>query len=416
MFWSWSSNAIGSEWNDQPGRVRSRLASCRSRQTTVCPWLRYVVFGEVPNPLGRSFSVNSRLRGETIGRRLLRDETWATARTRLVRESAQALAAIHQIPQAELAPTAIPSEPDPLGALFETYVATGDAHPTLDLAFRWLDLNRPPPEPLCLVHGDFRLGNLLFAPTGLAAALDWESTHIGHPGEDLGWLCVRAWRFGGAHPVAGRWVLRPTARRVRGRGRHRHDQAVTALVGSVRNAPLGGRVPRARRRLPSRADPVARDGGYRKACCGERVRPVEAAEMTELPRRRNQPFDAPDAAALISAVREYLHDDLLPRTSGPDRWILRVAANALAIAEREIDMAPEIRRAHESRLRALGVADDVALSERIRGGDFDHRIDELVSHLSESVSDSLSVANPGYVGRARTLCDQEPRSSAVLGP
>ncbi|MCU1367132.1 MAG: putative phosphotransferase, partial [Ilumatobacteraceae bacterium] len=35
------------------------------------------------------------------------------------------------------------------------------------------------------------------------AVLDWELAHIGDPLEDLGWLCVRAWRFGSAKPVAG---------------------------------------------------------------------------------------------------------------------------------------------------------------------------------------------------------------------
>ena len=33
--------------------------------------------------------------------------------------------------------------------------------------------------------------------------LDWELTHAGNPAEDLGWLCVKAWRFGGGPPVAG---------------------------------------------------------------------------------------------------------------------------------------------------------------------------------------------------------------------
>ena len=33
--------------------------------------------------------------------------------------------------------------------------------------------------------------------------LDWELVHIGDPMEDLGWLCVKAWRFGSHRPVAG---------------------------------------------------------------------------------------------------------------------------------------------------------------------------------------------------------------------
>ena len=37
----------------------------------------------------------------------------------------------------------------------------------------------------------------------LAAVLDWELAHVGDPMEDLGWLSVKAWRFGGDKPVAG---------------------------------------------------------------------------------------------------------------------------------------------------------------------------------------------------------------------
>jgi aminoglycoside phosphotransferase (APT) family kinase protein len=54
-----------------------------------------------------------------------------------------------------------------------------------------------------VVHGDFRNGNLVVGPDGVRAVLDWELVHVGDPMEDLGWLCTRAWRFGGAPPVGG---------------------------------------------------------------------------------------------------------------------------------------------------------------------------------------------------------------------
>jgi aminoglycoside phosphotransferase (APT) family kinase protein len=79
----------------------------------------------------------------------------------------------------------------------------GEPHPVFEIAFRWLDAHRPAHARQTLVHGDFRLGNVLVGSQGLAAVLDWELAHVGDPMEDLGWLCVRAWRFGGAHPVAG---------------------------------------------------------------------------------------------------------------------------------------------------------------------------------------------------------------------
>ena len=63
---------------------------------------------------------------------------------------------------------------------------------------------RRPPRPR-LVHGDFRLGNLIVDEHGLAAVIDWELCHAGDPAEDLAWLCIRSWRFGNDDlPVAGR--------------------------------------------------------------------------------------------------------------------------------------------------------------------------------------------------------------------
>jgi aminoglycoside phosphotransferase (APT) family kinase protein len=38
---------------------------------------------------------------------------------------------------------------------------------------------------------------------GLVAVLDWELAHLGDPIEDIGWLCTRAWRFGGSGEVGG---------------------------------------------------------------------------------------------------------------------------------------------------------------------------------------------------------------------
>ena len=53
------------------------------------------------------------------------------------------------------------------------------------------------------MHGDFRNGNLIVGADGLRAVIDWELAHAGDPMEDLGWLCVKSWRFGGAQPVGG---------------------------------------------------------------------------------------------------------------------------------------------------------------------------------------------------------------------
>ena len=69
---------------------------------------------------------------------------------------------------------------------------------------RWLRANSPGPAEPRLVHGDFRLGNFIVDEDGLAAVIDWELAHLGDPAEDIGWLCIRSWRFGNDdRPVAG---------------------------------------------------------------------------------------------------------------------------------------------------------------------------------------------------------------------
>src|SRR5262249_60595154 len=74
--------------------------------------------------------------------------------------------------------------------------ALGEPHPALELALRWLWQHAPAGGATVLVHGDFRLGNLMVGPEGLRGVFDWEFAHVGDPAEDLAWPCVRSWRFG----------------------------------------------------------------------------------------------------------------------------------------------------------------------------------------------------------------------------
>jgi aminoglycoside phosphotransferase (APT) family kinase protein len=74
--------------------------------------------------------------------------------------------------------------------------ALGEPHPALELAIRWLRPRAPASGRLVLVHGDFRVGNLMVGPSGLVGVFDWEFAHVGDPHEDLAWPCIRSWRFG----------------------------------------------------------------------------------------------------------------------------------------------------------------------------------------------------------------------------
>lgn len=159
-----------------------------------------VVISGAGTDLGASFVVTERVDGETIPRRILRDDTFASARPVLARQAGAALAAVHQI-DVERVP-ALPGE-DQVAQFRAILDLLGEPHPAFELGLRWLDENRPDGAAHTVVHGDFRLGNLIVGPEGLRAVLDWELSHLGDPLEDLGWFCVKAWRFGAEPPVAG---------------------------------------------------------------------------------------------------------------------------------------------------------------------------------------------------------------------
>ncbi len=165
---------------------------------------------EDPAVLGSAFFIMERVDGETLARRLLRDDAYARARELMPAQLAEILAKIHRIDPVEHKLNFL-AEPGDNAALTEVrrYEENFrrlalEPHPAFELAFRWL-LKRVPRTPRkTLVHGDYRIGNVIFGPEGVRSILDWELAHLGDPMEDVGWMCVRAWRFGNDQkPVGG---------------------------------------------------------------------------------------------------------------------------------------------------------------------------------------------------------------------
>jgi aminoglycoside phosphotransferase (APT) family kinase protein len=83
-----------------------------------------------------------------------------------------------------------PAGTDELADWHARYRALGVDSAAFEWAFRWLEENRPTPIVTTLVHGDFRLGNLMVDSGRVTGVLDWELSHVGDPREDLGWLCA----------------------------------------------------------------------------------------------------------------------------------------------------------------------------------------------------------------------------------
>jgi aminoglycoside phosphotransferase (APT) family kinase protein len=157
---------------------------------------------------GSAGMLMSFVEGTSVAPRILRRPELQEARTRLTAQLAEALARIHAIDPAELEGVLPDPGPDPALAQIDEWERQldeiGEPLPAVELGLRWLRANAPEPAEPRLVHGDFRLGNFIVDENGLAAVIDWELAHLGDPAEDIGWLCIRSWRFGNDdRPVAG---------------------------------------------------------------------------------------------------------------------------------------------------------------------------------------------------------------------
>jgi aminoglycoside phosphotransferase (APT) family kinase protein len=67
--------------------------------------------------------------------------------------------------------------------------------PEIDVLAKWLPNNLPEDIQTTVVHGDFRIGNLIFHPIEprVIGVLDWELSTLGHPMADLAHTCVYSW-------------------------------------------------------------------------------------------------------------------------------------------------------------------------------------------------------------------------------
>ncbi|QKG23210.1 phosphotransferase family protein [Actinomadura verrucosospora] len=356
-----------------------------------------------PDLAGTPFLIMERLAGETIPRRLLRDDAFAAVRPRLARDLGGVLARLHTMEPVPGLP-----DDDPLDAITAYYEAFDEPRPAVELALRWLGEHRPAASGRrAVVHGDFRNGNLMIAPDGVTGVLDWELTHLGDPAEDLGWLCVKAWRFGSPHPAggfgsredllagyAGAGGTPPTLEELRWWEvygtlrwtvlcRHQAERFLSGSDTSIEYAVLG-----------------------RKVCEQEHdmllalglTSPVTVADpLAAAPGAPSGPpaHDRPDAAALIDAAGAFLLE-----AEQPDerlRFHARVAASALRIARRELLLGEAHRAAHAARLRGLGCASDADLAAAVREGALDDRRDEVVAAIRALVIDKLTVANPRHL-------------------
>lgn len=327
--------------------------------------------------LGTAGLVMARIEGETLARKILRDDEFAVARKSLVGDLGRFLAGLHALDVAEC-PTA--REVDSMDQYWTSYQGVADTSAVFEKTYAWLMANKPERSATVLVHGDLRLGNIIVGPQGLSAVIDWELVHLGDPLEDLGWLCVKAWRFGEPLEVGGLGTIDELVAAYEEAGGRPVDrdalhwwlvqktlqwgigcmgQAAVHLNGMVRSHELAA---------------IGRRVAEQEWDLIELLAPAEwAAARAAAPPAvlDDEPglFGRPTAREILSAVQGYLTEDVMPGTKGQLSFHARVAANMLAIVERQLaqDTPP-------------------------------HAGDDWAS-LASAIRDKLAVANPKHLSR-----------------
>jgi aminoglycoside phosphotransferase (APT) family kinase protein len=148
--------------------------------------------------LGVPFVVMEHVSGHAISRTVPPELDQPAEHARIADELIDALAELHAIDVAT-GPLAQIGKPDGyLDRQLRRFSAIWDEIatrpiPDLDRVTTWLTEHRPQSTETTVVHGDYRLGNVLFAahpPARLTAVLDWEMATLGDPLADLGYLCA----------------------------------------------------------------------------------------------------------------------------------------------------------------------------------------------------------------------------------
>ncbi len=311
----------------------------------------------------------------------------------VIRDIARELVAVHRTDCSDLAvPEMDPAEA--LGELRQRFLAYGGDRPILALALSWLEANIPPPVAPRLVHGDFRLGNLMFEHGRLTGVLDWELAHQGDWHEDLAFGCMTVWRFSRPdRPGYGLTSIEELARAYEAAGGDTFDPARFRFwtiyrtfwwalgclqMGTFWRAGHDRSVERvvvARRTAEQELDLLLLLEDL--APDAERNRPLAPAPAPLEPGNGE-----PSAAEILTAVSEWLASDIKPLVSGRGKFDLAVARNALGIVVRELEQRPQ--------------AADAALAADLLSGKADLATPGLLARLRRMALAKLGSDMPKY--------------------
>lgn len=361
--------------------------------------------------LGTGF-VMARADGEALPYKLFKDPQYSDALPVFTQQCAEQLAKIHAMSADTLTqagvPLRAPTTAENVANLRTLLSAMEVDIPVFNLALHWLEQNTPDDAPATFLHGDFRMGNLLLDGQGISAVLDWELAHIGDPAEDLAWLCMPSWRFGHYHqPVGGVGQIDDLLRGY-------HAASGTAIDRARFNfwliyASLHWGIMTLRMTAIWRAGV---DRSVERALIGTRASEVEIdlLMMLEDEAGLRDPLDAafalpqarprgaePEAFELLSAMSQWITENIIPRQTGSDLFNARVAGNTLSIIQRMSEYGPDFETHQKARLAQLGVDHD-GLCAAVLAGEMDLTTPHLLTHLRLQALERLSIHQPRYAG------------------
>ncbi|AJA10412.1 aminoglycoside phosphotransferase [Sphingopyxis fribergensis] len=322
----------------------------------------------------------------------------------LLADLGRELARIHAIPAAAI-PDAIPlmNTVDALAELKARFLSYGGDRPLVALAIRWCEDHLPPPAEPVLVHGDYRMGNVMVDSDGLAAVLDWELAHRGDAHEDLAFGCMTVWRFGRIdQPVFGVGGLEDYFAAYEAAGGVKVDRArfhfwlvyrtLWWALGCLQMGqmwrsgadPTVERVVIGRRTAEQELDLLLLlETGAPE---GERARPLPPATSASA-----EPAGEPTNREIVQAVRDWIEGAIKPASQGHAKFEAVVAMNALGIVLRDLDAGV---RAEDMELAAALLAGTTTLAEP-----------GLLARLRRDVLDKCAVDSPKYAALAAARAD-----------
>jgi len=360
------------------------------------------------SPLGEAVLMDN-VEGEALPQKLFKDPQYEKALAGLIEECGTSLAKIHEISYDDLQENMETRTPEQaLSVLAEQFNTFEQSSAVLASALNWMKENCPASEEPVLLHGDFRMGNLLIDETGLSAVLDWELSYIGDPLADISFFCAPPWRFGRYKKQAGgvgeMADLIAIYEKVSGRNVNAQRLLWWRMHASVNWCLICMYMAGMWR--------TGADRELERIVIGTRVSESEidilllfdeiydfrdTLNLAHLHSETDSGKGATNPQELTQAISEWITADIIPNATGREGFKARVARNAIGMLQRQNELGHLFSKEQERRVLSLNIESN-SLCQDLLSGTLNIQSKDLRHHLKFSTLEQLSIDQPKYAG------------------